>query len=294
MRNAIMQLLIILLLIPCTALAEASAYRPSETEGYTFTYQGCTDVVHRVQSGENSLHGVFYLPDEFDQAQQYPVLIFSHGYNSNSYADTDYLPYLTRQGIICYKFDFAGGSIRSRSGGDFLQMSLLTEKADLLAVIDDVTSQPFIDPERVVLIGMSQGGLVTSLTAPEVSDRIIGEVLVYPAFNILDDIRARYASPEELPDEILLLSQYVGRRYFTDVWDMDLTAEAAQYTGPVLLIHGTADRIVDHQHSLDAAAQFQNARLILLDGAPHGFGKKEAAELAPGLSAFLQEIGLIP
>ena len=294
MHKFIIALLIVLLLTPCYTQGETTPFRPSETEGYTFTYQGCTAVVHRVQSGDNSLHGVFYLPNHFDKSQQYPVLIFSHGYNSNSYADTDYVPYLTELGIICYKFDFVGGSIRSRSGGDFLQMSLLTEKADLLAVIDDVASQPFVDPKRVALIGMSQGGVVTGLTAPEVSDRILGEILVYPAFNILDEARARYTSPEELPDELLLLNQYVGRRYFADVWDMNLTAEATRYTGPVLLIHGTADRLVNHQYSIDAAAQFDNARLLLLDGAPHGFGKKEVAALMTELLAFLQEIGLIP
>lgn len=294
MHRIIAAILVIVFCLPCCVLAETAPYRPSETEGYTFTLQGCTAVVHRVQSGGNDLHGVFYLPDDFDESQQYPVMIFSHGFNSSSYADTDYLPYLTGWGILCYKFDFAGGSIRSRSGGDFLQMSLLTEKADLLAVIDDIASQPFVDPERIALIGMSQGGAVTGLTAPDVSDRILGEILVYPAFNLLDEVHARYASPEELPEEVLHLNQYVGRRYFADVWGMDLTAEAARYTGPVLLIHGTADRLVDHQHSIDAAAQLENARLLLLDGAPHGFGKKEVAALAPELSAFLQEIGLIP
>lgn len=294
MHKTIIALLTVLLLLPCCTQAETTTIRPSETEGYTFTYQGCTAVVHRVHSGDNSLHGVFYLPDDFDKNRQYPVLIFSHGYNSNSYADTDYVPYLTQWGILCYKFDFAGGSIRSRSGGDFLQMSLLTEKADLLAVIDDIAAQPFVDPERVALIGMSQGGVVTGLTAPEVSDRILGEILVYPAFNILDEVRAQYNAPEDLPDQLLLLNQYVGKQYFADVWDMNLTAEAAGYTGPVLLIHGTADRLVSHQHSVDAAAQFCNARLLLLDGAPHGFGKKEAAVLAPELSGFLQDIGLIP
>lgn len=293
MYRMIAAILTILFLVPCHIQAEAPSFRPSETEGYTFTYQGCTAVVHRVQSGDNSLHGVFYLPDDFDKNLQYPVLIFSHGYNSNSYADTDYLPYLTQWGIICYKLDFFGGSVRSRSGGDLQQMSLLTEKADLLAAIDDVTSQPFVDPERVALIGMSQGGVVTGLTAPEVSNRILGEILVYPAFNLLEEVHAQYNAPEELPDEILLLNQYVGRKYFSDVWDIDLTAEATRYTGPVLIIHGTADRLVNHQYSVEANALFENAQLLLLYGAPHGFGKKEVDALAPALSTFLQEIGLI-
>lgn len=294
MRRIKLMFLILVWLLTCSGHADTVSFRPSESEGYTFSYQGCNAVVHRIQSGKNSLHGVFYLPQNFDQTKQYPVMIFSHGFNSSSYADTDYLPYLTQWGILCYKFDFAGGAVRSRSEGDFLQMSLMTEKADLLHVINDVLSQPFVDPTRVALIGMSQGGAVTGLTAPEVSNLILGEILVYPAFNLLDEVHAQYAAPEELPDQLLLLNQYVGKQYFADVWGTNLASEAARYEGPVLLIHGTGDRIVDYQHSAEAVELFRNARLITLKDAPHGFGKKEITELAPDLQAFLIEIGLIP
>lgn len=281
---------VLLMMLPLLA---SGAPRPSETDGYRFTFAGCDAVVHRIVDGERDLHGVMYLPKNFDEGKQYPLLIMSHGYNSSSYADTDYLSFLTEMGILCYKFDFVGGSIRSRSGGDMLDMSLMTEKDDLLCVMEHMTALPFVDAGRVALMGMSQGGAVTGLAAWEVGDRIRGEILVYPAFSILDDARKTYASPAEMPDQVLLLNQYVGRKYYEDVWSLDLLAEAAKYTGPVLLLHGTADKLVDVSVSQAAEKAFVNARLVMLEGAPHGFGKKDVAAVMPEIEAFLREIGLI-
>ena len=54
------------------------------------------------------------------------------------------------------------------------------------------------------------------------------------------------------------------------------------YTGPVLIVHGDADRVVDVSYGKKAAEQYQNAEIVTLPGEDHGFsgnGKITAAHL---------------
>ena len=54
----------------------------------------------------------------------------------------------------------------------------------------------------------------------------------------------------------------------------DAYAEAAKYTGPMLIIHGDADRTVNVSYGKAAAESYQNARLEVLPGEDHGFSGK--------------------
>ena len=70
--------------------------------------------------------------------------------------------------------------------------------------------------------------------------------------------------------------------YYEKLFDFDAYAEAAKYTGPVLIVHGDADRTVDLSYGRAAAENYQNARIEVLPGEDHGFsgkGKLKAAEL---------------
>ena len=61
-------------------------------------------------------------------------------------------------------------------------MSVLTEKADLEAVLEEVKQWDFVDTGSIYLMGNSQGGLVTALTAAEHKEEIRAVILIYPAF----------------------------------------------------------------------------------------------------------------
>ena len=60
-----------------------------------------------------------------------------------------------------------GPSGSGKSTGSSLGMSVLTEKADLLNVLDYVKGLDYVDPTRITLAGCSQGGLVSALAAAE-------------------------------------------------------------------------------------------------------------------------------
>ena len=75
-------------------------------------------------------------------------------------------------GLQVYVFDFCGGSKKSRSGGTMLEMSIFTERDDLNAVIDFIAARPEVDKKNLFLLGESQGGCVSGITAPSHMDQL--------------------------------------------------------------------------------------------------------------------------
>ena len=70
-----------------------------------------------------------------------PAVIISHGFLATEKTVFDYARALAAEGYLAVTFDFNGGGIGSRSDGKSEDMTLLTEKADLLAVTEAVNAR---------------------------------------------------------------------------------------------------------------------------------------------------------
>ena len=78
-----------------------------------------------------------------------PVII-SHGFLGRRRDIARYAKCLAVKGCTAYTFDFAGGSPLSESDGRLQDMSVLTERADLMAVMDYVKRDPAVDYSKLV------------------------------------------------------------------------------------------------------------------------------------------------
>ena len=131
-------------------------------------------------------------------------------------------------------------------------------------------------------MGCSQGGFVSALTAAKHPGLVDKLVLFYPALCIPDDARAgkmmfaRF-DPQNVPEIVNCGPMKLGRCYVKDVIDMDPIEEIKSYFGPVLIVHGTKDRIVKPDYSRQAQQAYPNAKLQIIKGGTHGFGKKHDA-----------------
>ena len=67
-------------------------------------------------------------------------------------------------------------------------MTIFTEVNDLKTVINYFVNKDFVLSDKIYLLGSSQGGLVSALTANEMVNYINGLILFYPAFNIPDQV----------------------------------------------------------------------------------------------------------
>lgn len=215
-----------------------------------------------------TLRGKLYMPYG-DGA--YPLVIISHGFGETAAETSRFAVRFAEKGIAAYAFDFAGGSVRGSSDGETTSMSVLTELADLNAVIDGFLNYPGIDSEKIFLFGDSQGGFVSAMAAADREEDISGLVLFYPALVIPDDTRKEFCTRDAICDVNYRFGTPIGRIYHEAVYDMDALEEIKGYEGPVLIIHGDADSIVPYTYSVQADRGYEDSRLIILPGAGHGF-----------------------
>lgn len=224
--------------------------------------------------GENQIYGVLYIPQNAGETM--PAIIYSHGFGGSHRSGTQYAEAMAAKGYVVYCFDFCGGSPGSQSDGSTLEMSLFTKQADLEAVIEMIQGLDYVDSSNLFLMGTSQGGAVSAITAAKHVDEILGLVLLYPAFVLADNANERYQSPEEIPDTQFFMWMDVGRAYFEPLLGYDIYADIEAYDKDVLILHGDEDSIVPLSYSERAAEVYPSAQLEVLQGAGHGFSGENA------------------
>lgn len=235
---------------------------------------------------ENQIYGLIYVPK--DAGEKMPAVIFSHGFGGNYQVGTQYAEALVQKGYVVYCFDFCGGSPGSRSDGSTLDMSIFTEQADLEAVIHMMQEQPFVDEENIFLMGTSQGGAVSAITAAANKEEIKGAILLYPAFALVDRIKEQFENVEDIPDTYYLMWMTVGRAHAENLLDYDIYEAISTYDKDVLLIHGDADSIVPLSYSEKAVEVYDSARLEILPGAGHGFSGSDAEQAVTWMLEYLE------
>lgn len=232
-----------------------------------------------------------------------PIAVVSHGIRAYQAVVRHYAVALAELGYATYTFDFCGGCApgKGKSDGKSTDMSVLTEVEDLLRVIAYAKSRPYADPSRVLLMGCSQGGFVSAITAARLGEEIKTLILLYPALCIPDDLRAGRLlegtfDPDHVPETIPCGSFLLGRRYVEDMAGADAFQLIRGFPGDVLLIHGDKDQAVDLSYSRRAyqfyrerraGAEGSRTRLEVMVGGGHGFTEAEAARVIQCIGEFL-------
>lgn len=115
-------------------------------------------------------------------------------------------------------------------------MSVPTEVNDLETVIEYAQNRTYANPNKILLIGCSQGGFVSALTAAKHNDIVSKLVLFYPAFCIPDDARAgkmifAQFDPNNIPTTIKCGPMKLGRCYAENVIKMNPYGEITAFNG---------------------------------------------------------------
>lgn len=227
------------------------------------TTDGYVVVKCEVMKGDAKIYGELYVPSE--KKDSYPLVILSHSAFMKGRALKAYAAGFAERGFMAYTFDFCGGGFSSKSDGDMKDMTIFTEKDDLNAVIDHFRGRNDVKSEKIFLCGTSQGGLVSALVANDRNDDIAGLILMYPAFNVADQVND-YDVPEGAENFLP-----VGKEYFDTLKDFDVFAHIGNFKKPVVIIHGTRDTTVPISYSERAAEVYENCVLRTISGGIHGF-----------------------
>lgn len=245
-----------------------------------------------------TIKGMQYLC-QYEEGHKYPAFIASHGFTDNYTGMEVFCEALCREGYAAFCFSFCGGGSigeapEVHSDGDSRDMTISSEVKDLCAVIEYVKSLDFIDGEQIVLMGASQGGFVSGLAAARYQEGIQKLIMLFPALCIPDHARrgclggASYDA-ENVPEEIKCWKTVLSKKFHDDVCNMDPFLEIAKYKGPVLIIHGSQDKVVECSYSVRARDCYEKGQcaLQIFRDMGHGSNEGQTASVMASIRQFL-------
>lgn len=235
----------------------------------------------------NNIFGEIYIP-QGEPNHKFPTVIIAHGFTGTYDNNVRFAEIFAKSGIVAYLFDFCGGSNESKSDGKTTEMSILTEKSDMMSVFEQIAKLDYVDPNNIFLMGESQGGVVASLCASELSENIRGLTLLYPVYNIPAYCIPDIVDEESVPDEYTVWGMRLGKIYYTDCMSVDIYGEISKFKGSVIIYHGTDDQIVPFSYSEKAVEIYENAELKAYEGAGHGFEDKLQYSTAEDMVKFIK------
>ena len=222
-----------------------------------------------------SVYGMLHLPDTPPPTYGHPSVLILHGFTGNRAGDHRLLPllsrYLQQLGVASLRIDFRGSG---DSEGDFSEMTVGRELEDAAAAFAYLRGYPGLDPERVMLLGFSMGGMVAALSAPGLRPHRLA--LWAPAL------------PElwlhNLPGGVLppVVSDYggwpLGRGFLLELPKLRPLEAARRWGGPARVFHGDQDATVLPEVGV-RYAQALGCDAVAIPGAGHTFDSLAAVEM---------------
>lgn len=159
------------------------------------------------------------------------------------------------------------------SDGTFRDHTILKWVNQMQAVMDYAVSLPFA--EDVYLAGHSQGGLTTMLAGAMEQDRLKAILPLAPATVIYHasktgNMLGNPFDPVNIPDEIHMNNgRVLGGNYVRAAQMLPVEDAIRRFEKPVLIVHGDADEAVPVQYAYDAAKQYKNCTLKIIEGDTH-------------------------
>lgn len=249
---------------------------------------------YEIKGPEGGIAFRLTLPEGFDPGtERCPMVILMHGI----FASKDFIPMpsfargLAKAGIASIRFDFDG---HGGSEGRMQDMTVEKEIADAMAVWEYVKSLPYVS--KTGILGHSQGGVVAAMTAGILAaggDAPDAMVLVASGSVIKDACRngkffnAEF-DPADPPEYIRCFgAMKLGRDYLVSTQDLDIYGTAADYHGPVLLLHGDRDGIVPMWCSEKFREVYgERSELIVVEGENHTITNRRGEVVALGVGFF--------
>lgn len=229
-----------------------------------------------------------------EETNRIPV-IMSHAFLSNQRIMKKYAEALAKEGYVVLTYDFRGGALFGKSSGSFSDMSIDTEKEDLKSVIAYAEQLSYVDINKLILLGASQGGFVSCLVCAEYQERISKLILLYPALCIPDNAREGKMlmikfDPEHIDETFTSRPFRFSPKYPKSALHIDVYRELKKIKIPILMIHGDADKIVDVRYAKRAMEEAVNeaSDLIILEKAGHGFHKNQYREAIGHIIKYLK------
>lgn len=223
----------------------------------------------RFRVGEEQLIGLLHLPTGEKPAQGWPALLMLHGFTGHKAGDhrlhTLFARHMAARGVATLRFDFRG---YGDSQGDFAAVTPARQLEDAGAAAEWLRAHPDTDPQRLMLLGHSLGGLLAAQAAADLAPHRLA--LWAPA---LPDYFLRYLPGGSLPAGVQDIGGWpLGRPFLEEVLRLNPLRAAAAWGGVAAIFHGDADEECPHSWGERyAEALGPGTELALIEGANHSF-----------------------
>lgn len=184
-------------------------------------------------------------------------------------------------GYTVLRFDFTG---LGESEGDFSDTSVTTNVADLMSAADFLKSR---SSGPAAMVGHSLGGAATLLAAHRLADVKAVAVLASPATT--DHVRRSFSKGHvetalktgKVHVEIAGRPFDISAEFFRDLAKHDTLDHVTEMGRPILVMHPTADRIVEIEEGEKIFFAARQPRwFVAIPGANHLFSKPEHSDFA--------------
>jgi pimeloyl-ACP methyl ester carboxylesterase len=212
--------------------------------------------VNFTSSDGTLLHGWFIPATDGTPVEQAATILHVHGNAGNIEGHIWFTQFLPAAGFNLFIFDFRG---YGRSEGTARQRGPLI--ADTNAAVDELLSRPDVDAASLGLFAHSLGGAIGLNVMAERPE--LRCAVVMSAFSSWRDIAADAVGGNP-PGPV---SRFMARVLIKDDHRADVAIGSIDR--PILIIHGTDDRIVPARHGRRLAEAGPTAQLIEIDGGDH-------------------------
>lgn len=239
----------------------------------------------------DSLYCRMYKPVNFSSDKKYPVIVYWYGgphaqmiVNSWNGGPGDYwFQYMAERGYVVFTVDTRGSDNRGKA----FEQAIFREHGkaqmeDMLSAIGYLSSQSFIDKDRMGLFGWSYGGFITTdfmLNHPGIFKAAVagGPVMDWKYYEIM--YGERYMdTPQENPEGYEATN---------------LIKQAGKLKGKLMLIHGLQDPVVIQQNSVNFVKACVDAGVqvdyMIYPGHEHNVQGKDRAQLYQKVTDYLTE-----
>lgn len=232
--------------------------------------------------GGEKIVGTLTLPQGAEAA---PVVLMLHGFTGSrdelgiEGTDEGVFSRTARlwaeHGLGSLRIDFRGSG---DSDGAWEDTTFSGQIGDALAAVDWLSNDSRVDPERIGVLGWSQGGLVASATAA--GDERVGSVALWAPVSHPVSTFGALVGQQVIADGLASGGEAVAIQlpwgaeialrtaFFEELYTVDPLARISHYPGPLLVIVGTRDDVVAPQ-PLSGQAYIANhdgdGELLVLD-----------------------------
>lgn len=239
-----------------------------------------------VNSRGTDIPAVFTYPKE---GSNFPLVVMAHGHGGSKDEAGGFVTLAqtyAENGIATIRMDFPGCGDSTES---FYHNTITNMMLDIDASLEYALAKDFIDESQVGIFGYSMGGRLAMLSAARDSRykalatwapaATNGASSMYVFMGGQESFEAFNAEAQEegmyLFTTIWGGEQLLSKQFFDDMMGTNPIDEVATFTGPVMIVNGDLDVIVDRpviDAALEAFTSSSSVENHVVVGADHGYG----------------------